>query len=120
MPSSDLLTIVGQSYALLMSAGAVSGPLFVTGNPLPDSCYLLNPSATAVAVTFQQITVASPPAGFRFPIQNAPTIVTSVILPALMQTPLQVRTPQGGFSAFGVAASQGATTVYFMPSTIQT
>jgi len=103
-----------------LSAGNVSGPLFVTGNPLPDTCYVLNPSATAVAVTFQQITVGAPPAGFRFPIDGSPSVVKAVILPASMQFPLQFQVPQGGFAAYAVAASQGSTSIYFMPASLQT
>lgn len=120
MPSSDLYTCIGQSYALLLSAANVSGPLTITGSPLPDACYVLNPSATSVAVTFQQVSVIAPPATFRFPINGSPSTVKSVILPPLMTLPMQVQTPQGGFSAFAVAASAGSTTIYFTPSSLQT
>ena len=120
MASSDLYTILGQSYAMRLSAGNVSGPLTVTGNPLPDACYVLNPSATSVAVTFQQVSVGAPPAGFRFPIDGSPSTVRSVILPPLMLAPMQVQIPQGGFAAFAVAASSGSTTIYFTPSSLQT
>ena len=121
MASSDLYTVNGQAYAMLVSAGNVTGPLTITGNPLPDACYLLNPSNTSVAVTFQQVTASVPPSGFRFPINGSPSIaIKTVVLPPLMQFPLQFSVPQGGFSLFAVAVSQVTATIYAMPSSLQT
>ena len=121
MASSDLYTINAQAYAMLVSAGNVTGPLTITGNPLPDTCYLLNPSNTSVAVTFQGIGASVPPAGFRFPINNSPSIaVKTVILPPSMQFPLQFSVPNGGFTVFAVAVSQVSATIYVMPANLQT
>lgn len=118
MAYSKLFTMYGQAYAMLVTTAAVQGPLTITGNPLADSVYLLNPSSTAIAVNISQITQTMPPQGFKFPTNNSPSIVSCVILPPSMPEPIQVRVPQGGFNIWAIGPG-GSNTFFIMPATIQ-
>ena len=118
MAYSKLFTMYGQAYAMLVTTANVTGPLTITGNPLADSCYLLNPSSTSVAVSINQITQTAPPQGFKFPTNNSPSIASCVILPPSMPEPMQVRVPNGGFTVWAIGPG-ASITFFLMPSTIQ-
>lgn len=118
MPTSLLYSALGQSHALAISGGGVNGPVTVTGSPNPDSCYVLNPSSTSVAIAFTKVDAAVPQ-NFRFPNPGAASNVPCHILPPLMQTPIQVRVPSGGFRAWGIGVSPVSVTVYIVPSDLQ-
>lgn len=100
MAQTPIYRFSGQSFALACGT-SVSGPVTVTGADT-QTCAFINSTNTPVAVTTTVLNATAAPAGFVFPTNGVPSVAPCFILPPLMQMPISVVVPQGGFNVFGV------------------
>lgn len=84
-----------------------------------QTCAFINSTNTSVAVTTTVLNAQSAPAGFAFPVPGTPSAVPCFILPPLMQMPISVVVPQGGFNVFGIAQSSGSPVIQFTRCELQ-
>ena len=100
MASTPIYKFVGQSFALDCGT-AVSGPVTVTGTETQTMAFI-NSTLTSAAVTMTSLNAMSAPDGFIFPVSGAPSVVSCFILPPLMEMPIVVVVPNGGFNVWGI------------------
>lgn len=100
MAQTPIYRFVDQSYALACGV-STSGPVTITGTETQTMAFI-NSTNTPVAVTLTVLNATSAPAGFRFPANGAPSNVPCFILPQLMEMPMVVAVPAGGFNVWGI------------------